>query len=57
MPDMSKCSNRECPIKEKCYRYTCESSPWQGYTRFQFTDGCPWFVKIKKEEDAIEGKR
>lgn len=36
MPDISKCTNDECPLKNKCYRFTCEPSEYQkSYTRFE----------------------
>lgn len=36
MPDISKCENEECPLKEKCYRYTAIPSPdLQAYGWFK----------------------
>jgi hypothetical protein len=36
MPDISKCENEECPLKEKCYRYTATPSPGlQSYSYFK----------------------
>ena len=31
MADITKCSGHECPIKEKCHRFTAESGVWQSY--------------------------
>lgn len=32
MADISKCEGTECPLKEKCYRYTAEANEyWQAY--------------------------
>lgn len=31
MPDISKCSGLECPLKKTCYRFTSEASDWQSY--------------------------
>ena len=35
MPDISKCEGTNCPLKEKCYRFTCESDEhYQAYSDF-----------------------
>ena len=35
MPDISKCSSKDCPLKEKCYRYICKPDEvWQAYSDF-----------------------
>ena len=31
MPDITMCSGKNCPVKEKCYRYTAEASDYQSY--------------------------
>jgi hypothetical protein len=37
MPDISKCTNENCPLKTTCYRYTCKPDRWgQAYTEFEF---------------------
>lgn len=37
MPDISKCRNSQCPLKEKCYRWTSPPSEYrQSYVNFQF---------------------
>ena len=47
MPDISKCENLECPLKEKCYRYTSEPKEhWQAYADFKYskiTESCDFF--------------
>lgn len=47
MPDISKCENLECPLKEKCYRYTSEPKEhWQAYTNFKYNEdakSCDFF--------------
>jgi len=40
-PDISKCWGKDCPIKEKCYRYTCEPDELQAYSDFTY--------KLKRE--------
>lgn len=35
MPDISKCTNDQCPIREKCYRFTSEPNEYgQSYSYF-----------------------
>jgi hypothetical protein len=31
MPDIAKCWGRECPVKEKCFRFTAKPSERQTY--------------------------
>ncbi len=55
MPDIAKCESKDCPLKEKCYRYTCEPDEiWQSYS--DFTDSlnedkteCKHFMEIWKK--------
>jgi len=36
MPDITKCKNEQCPLRESCYRFTCKPDPdWQAYTIFE----------------------
>ena len=36
MPDISMCENKNCPLKEKCYRYTAKPSEHlQAYGYFK----------------------
>jgi len=36
MPDISMCKNKECPSREKCYRYMAiPSDIWQSYADFK----------------------
>jgi hypothetical protein len=51
MPDISKCENEECPLKEKCYRFTATPSPvLQAYAYFKpDEDGkCEYFWDNKE---------
>ncbi len=37
MPDITMCSNDECPKKEDCYRATAKPNPlWQAWATFTF---------------------
>jgi hypothetical protein len=52
MADISKCVGKDCPIKEKCYRYTAPKSLiWQSYANFKYIEGegCKDFWKIDKK--------
>lgn len=31
MPDITMCKNKDCPLKDKCYRFTAEPSMRQFY--------------------------
>jgi hypothetical protein len=34
MTDITKCNNKECPMKEKCYRHTAKDGFFQSYCYF-----------------------
>jgi hypothetical protein len=37
MPDISKCTNKNCPLSKKCHRYTVEPSEHrQSYSSFTY---------------------
>lgn len=43
MADISKCEGTNCPLKEKCYRYTVKADPlWQS-----------WFSTVPTVENGI----
>jgi hypothetical protein len=35
MPDITKCDNEKCPLKEKCYRWTSKWDEYQAYSHFE----------------------
>jgi hypothetical protein len=38
MPDIAKCTNEKCTLKEKCYRWTSKPSEHQqAYHKFECT--------------------
>jgi hypothetical protein len=45
MPDITMCNGVDCPVKDKCYRYTSKPSDRQSYFLFPpFKDGvCEMF--------------
>lgn len=39
MPDISMCANRECPLRETCYRYVAKPNEYrQSYAKFEPTN-------------------
>ena len=36
MPDITMCSNNNCPLKHNCYRFMANPSQWQSYAEFKF---------------------
>ena len=44
MTDIAKCKNKECPLAQKCYRFTSKANEfWQSYSGFKYDDGCDFF--------------
>lgn len=40
MPDITMCANKNCPLKDKCYRFTATPDPlWQSYADFKPVNG------------------
>lgn len=37
MADISKCTNKKCPLKEKCKRWRIPAHKYQSYMDFKFT--------------------
>ena len=56
MSDISKCENKECPLKLECYRFTAPANPYrQAYADFTYDEkeGCEYFWKNEKENNEI----
>lgn len=51
MPDISKCNGKDCPIKEKCFRYTSNASMWQAWHPFKYDNGCDAFEEILLDKE------
>jgi hypothetical protein len=49
MADISKCLGKDCPLKDKCYRYLAVDGGWQSYfTEIPFdneTNNCKYFIE------------
>lgn len=50
MADITKCDGRNCPMKERCYRYKAESGHRQAYfLSAPWTDkGCNHFWEVEE---------
>ena len=53
MPDITMCSNRECPLRSGCYRYRAvPNGDWQSYSGFNHRiagdTGCQYFVNLRE---------
>lgn len=57
MPDISMCANKNCYVKEKCYRYTAVPNPyWQSVATFDYDDSqgsC--FIDNKDKRNRLIG--
>ncbi len=49
MPDITKCTNDFCTLKDRCYRYICDDWHWQEYDCYKpDADGkCDFFISEK----------
>jgi len=58
VPRINLCNDYDCPLKDKCQRYTLMPSGFfQAWGSFYYDeeDGCGYFWKnIEKEEDKIK---
>lgn len=53
MTDISKCNGFECPIRDKCYRYTGPSGIWQSYNNYVYDNGCDDFIDNKDRQREL----
>lgn len=46
MADITMCVNKDCPLRNKCYRATAKADPlWQSYSKYEPQNGkcdCFW---------------
>lgn len=35
MPDITMCTNSDCPIRSACYRYRAIPDDWQSFAKFE----------------------
>lgn len=48
MPDISMCEGKDCPKKEKCYRFRAIPSEFQYWILPDKIHNCEYFWPIKK---------
>lgn len=60
MVDITKCSDKNCPNKLECYRYTASADRWQSYftesPRKDNEDKCEYFWKVNNKDNNKNGK-
>jgi hypothetical protein len=53
MADISMCRNRECPVRDLCYRFTARADLLQAYAVFEWED-CNYFWDNGADPNAPE---
>lgn len=60
MPDISMCSSKHCPMKDKCYRSTATASKYQSWSNFEYAcnenNGYEDFILDRRMEKRKEIK-
>ncbi len=66
MTDFALCSDRECPVRENCLRWTAKTGytlqwrsfyTWKVHATFERTDdGCEGFLPSKSVERRLEAQ-
>ena len=48
MPDITMCTNDDCPLAKQCYRHEATASDWQSIQKFTPNEqgGCDFFMEI-----------
>lgn len=57
MPDIAMCRNKDCHIKQRCYRYTAKPCDRQSYSQFKYDNGCDYFMDNYSAEEWKELKK
>lgn len=50
MTDIALCSNKDCPLKDSCYRFTAKPEEYQWYADFD-EDDCEFYIYSIKTTD------
>ena len=48
--DITKCYNKECPLRDTCFRFLAEDSLYQSYADFKQED-CDHYWPVKDQEE------
>lgn len=57
MPDITKCNNEKCSLKEKCWRWISKPSQYgQSYNKFEQDDKgkCNYFWEMEVKERKLK---
>jgi len=48
MPDMTLCDNKDCPLKDSCYRSLAEpDKKYQSYASFEYEKNrCEYYINV-----------
>ena len=59
MPDITMCKGTNCPLKEKCYRFTAKADEYQSYfNEIPLKDGkCDMYWEKKSEKIHADLKK
>ena len=56
MPEISMCTNKDCPSKETCWRFKAPPKPfWQSYCGFVVYDDedkCEHYMEMEDEDEG-----
>ena len=56
MPDISMCANKDCPLRESCYRFKAEPGMYQTYSSFEYKDGeCEDYWELETDKKDKDG--
>lgn len=60
MVDICKCNNKECPLRETCFRFLAEDSLYQSYfigVTCDETEKCDMYWPVKDQEELKQLNR
>ena len=53
MADISMCTDKECTLKETCYRFKATPGYWQSYADFKQVNGkCDYYWQLKEKNNG-----
>lgn len=53
MPDITCCTNRECPLRVSCYRYLARWNRWQSLSKFKGGETCDAYWEVGQEDNLL----
>ena len=56
MPDITMCANKNCGMRDDCYRYKATPSEYQSYAMFKpDRGGCAEFLPLWDKKEVGDG--